>query len=228
MTATASTLPWTVAGQMAGRVGCQLDLTDPARGLTVPGGDRLLGLDLRTPSGDPRLADHWVRDRDLVGIYEPADPRRLRATAMWRSWEAAEAAWELIVSAQTSLVESDAAMAVRCDLAAGDLLGGRLAGGRVDWSLLPSVFPPHGIDCLFVRRAADAVLVAVHPADRRRLVPHRDGERLRLECWLFSSLIEKGVLLRSRVLAAIGPAAETAWADVLVGRFAASPPPLTT
>lgn len=228
MTATASTLPWTVAGQLAGRAGGQLDLANPAGGVTVPGGDRLLGLDLRTPAGDPRLVDQWVRDRDLVAIYEPGDPRRLRATAMWRSWEAAETAWELIVSAQTSLVESDAAMAVRCDLAAGDLLGGGLAGGRVDWSLLTSVFPPPGIDCLLVRRAADAVLVAVHPADPRRLALHRDGERLRLECWLFSSLIEKGVLLRSRVLAATGPSGDDAWATDLAVAFAASPPPLTT
>jgi len=228
MTATASTLPWTVAGQLACHAGCQLDLASPTGGLTVPGGDRLLGLDLRTPAGDPRLVDHWVRDRDLVGIYEPADPRRLHATAMWRFWEAAETACELIVSAQTSLVESDAAMAVRCDLAAGDLLGGRHGGGRVAWSPLTAVFPPPRLDCLLVRRAADAVLFAVHPADRRRLVPRRDSERLLLECWLFSSLIEKGVLLRSRVIAAIGPAAETAWADSLFGRFAASPPPLTT
>jgi hypothetical protein len=61
------------------------------------------------------------------------------------------------------------------------------------------------------------------------LTIRRDGKRSVVECWLFSTALEKGVLLRSRVLAAIGPAADaTLWAADLAASFAASPPMLTT
>ena len=47
-------------------------------------------------------------------------------------------------------------------------------------------------------------------------------------CWLFSTVIEKGVLMSGRVLAAIGSATrDEAWADELCDAFAAAPPPLT-
>jgi hypothetical protein len=73
------------------------------------------------------------------------------------------------------------------------------------------------------------VLVAAHPGDARRMTVRREGTRIVVECWLFSTELEKGVLLRSRVLAAIGPTADaTRWAGDLAARFAASPPILTT
>jgi hypothetical protein len=71
------------------------------------------------------------------------------------------------------------------------------------------------------------VLVAVHPADVRRILVASAAGRVRVTCWLFTAAIEKGVLLKSRVLAAVGPAADTAWADALVVDLAASPPPLS-
>ena len=74
---------------------------------------------------------------------------------------------------------------------------------------------------------AEAVLVAVHPADVRRILVTSDAGRIRVTCWLFTAAIEKGVLLRSRVLAAQGPAGETAWADELVRGLATAPPPLS-
>jgi hypothetical protein len=71
------------------------------------------------------------------------------------------------------------------------------------------------------------VLVAAHPGDARRLTIRRDGTRIVVECWLFSTALEKGVLLRSRVLAAVGSAADaTRWAGDLAAKFAASPPML--
>ena len=46
---------------------------------------------------------------------------------------------------------------------------------------------------------------------------------------LFASAIEKGVLLRGRVLAAVGPHdLDEGWASSLLAAFVASPPPLTT
>jgi hypothetical protein len=211
-----------VAGDGRGR----LDLATPAAGLALAGDDRVLGLDLRTPPAAERLVDHWARGDDLVAVYEPADPRRLRATAMWRS-RAAERAWELVVAAQTSLVESDSALAVTCDLAGGRIAWGRGTGAGVIWNPLGEAAVPTEATCLLVRREADAVLVAVHPADVRRILVASAAGRVRVTCWLFTAAIEKGVLLKSRVLAAVGPAADTAWADALVVDLAASPPPLS-
>ena len=229
--ARAPTIPpaaWTLSDLEAGDGGGRIDLAAPITGVTVGHRDHLLGLDLRTMRGDPQLVDHWVRSRDLVAVYEPADPRRLRATAMWRTLVEERPAWELVVSAQTSLVESDSALAVTCDLAAGTILCGRADGGRVAWAPLDGGPCPPEATCLVVQRPADAVLVAVHPADARRILVRAGGGRVQIDCWLFSTTIEKGVLLRSRVLAAIGPSGEPAWAEPILAAFAASPPPLTT
>lgn len=223
---------WTLDGLVARRAGATLDLATVAAGLAIgaaAGGDRLLGLDLRVGGDRPcRPVDHWLRGDDAVAVYEPADPRRLRATAVWHA--VGERGWEVVVSAQTALVESDSSMAVTCDLAAGRVTWGRGHEAGVAWLAAgdPAVPPPEAT-CLIVRRAADAVLVAVHPADAKRFVVRRDGDRLHVACWLFSAAIEKGVLLRSRVLAALGPAeAADAWAERLVAAQAAAPPPLST
>ncbi len=219
---------WSLAGSEARHAKCRIDLASPSRGLSVTSSDRLLGLDLRTPGGDPRPVDSWVRGDDLVAVYEPADPRRLRATALWRPFPGREAAWEVIVSAQTSLIESDSSLAVTAVVPEGDVFLGRVTTGRVAWSPLTAAARATDASCLIIRGEAASTLVAVHPADARRITLRREAGELRIACWLFSSLIEKGVLLRSRVLAARGPSGDPAWADDLVMAFAASPPPLTT
>lgn len=210
-----------------------LDLEQPHQGLAITvadgGGrdvDHVLGVDLRSR---PRLADHWLRGSDLTAVYEPADARRLRTTAMWRMRPAAlVAAWELVVSAQTGLEQSDSAVAVVHDVTAADLLVGAAQPEGISWSPAPAVVPD-ATSLLLLRTPRASLLLAVHPTDRRRLLVTRSGPRTRVECWLFSSAIEKGVLLRSRVLAAIGPTADdTRWAGDLVAEFSAAPPVLTT
>jgi hypothetical protein len=201
--------------------------------------DHLLGLDLGAAC---RAADQWLRATDLTAVYEPADARRLRATAMWRLHPAAGpvAVWELIVSAQTSLLQSDPGLAVVADVAGDELLwsGGLRPGGSAaarGWSATAGAVPSDDTSSILVRRkaianrAASSFLIAVHPADAHRITVERHGGRIRVACRLFSDAIEKGVLLRGRVLAAVGPAAgDTAWADKVSGGFAVSPPPLTT
>ena len=225
-TATAPPAAWSLAGLSASDGRGRLELATPAAGLALTDGDRVLGLDLRSPAGAARLVDHWARGDDVVGVYEPSDPRRLRATAMWRSLPVARG-WELVVSAQTALVESDSSLAVTCDLAAGRIAWGRSTETGVRWQPLGAGGCPVEATCLLVQRDAEAVLVAVHPADVRRILVASDAGRVRLTCWLFTAAIEKGVLLRSRVLAAQGPAGETAWADALVGGLANAAPPLS-
>ena len=216
-------------------IAATIDLDQPRQGITLAASgpaaaDHLLGLDLRS---DCRLADHWLRGDDVTAVYESTDARHLRTTAMWRLHPAAGGtrAWELVASAQTSLLQSDSVLAVISEIDATNILWGTCVDGVVQWHTDPSA----AAICVLLKRGGPAgtdgtsVLVAAHPGDARRLTIRRDGKRSIVECWLFSTALEKGVLLRSRVLAAIGPAADaTSWAADLTASFAASPPMLTT
>lgn len=211
-----------------------LDLDDPGHGLTVSGAqggaaDRLLAVDLRTPC---RVADHWTRGDDVVGVYEPSDSRQLRATAMWRPCPAiGGTAWELVVSAQTALEQSDASVAVTCELSASSLLWAVADAGTIGWRESPPPVPGD-VRGVLVRRhgpTGSSGLIAGFPGDVRRIMAEMENGRTRITCWLFSSAAEKGVLFRGRVLAALGPAHEdTSWATTALQRYAATPPILTT
>lgn len=209
--------------------GGRLDVAAAARGIEVDDGsggrDAVLGVDLAP------LADHWLRGDDVVAVYEPADARRLRSTAMWRSLglHAGVAAWEVVVSAQTAVLEIDVTVAVRSDVAA-DSVRWAGVGAATPWRTLAAdePLPVHAGSILACRRDS-CCLIAVHPADARSITVEREAGRAAIICRLFAAPLEKGVLLRSRVLAAIGPAATAdAWTDRAVRVFAASPPPLTT
>lgn len=227
--------PWSLAGTTATirarTTAARLDLAAPAAGLAIvgpDGDDRVLGIDLRAPAGPP--ADHWVRGGDLTAVYEPDDARRLRATAMWRFRPDAVAAWELVISAQTAVLHADAALAVVAEVAGDDALWTATAAGSRAWTPLGEPRPlPATATAVLVRRGVTAVVVAVHPHDPRRIAVAVAGGRSRIECGIFPAAIEKGVILRSRVLAAVGPAsgADT-WAADLCASFAASPPFLDT
>lgn len=239
MTTSVSAASWTLAGRQAtcrmGRVAASLDLDDPADGLRVGWSpadtepDHLLGLDLgsRCPPND-----HWLRGPDITATYEPSDQRRLRATASWRqhAGDVDVAAWQLIASAQTSLLDSDPAVAVVSSIATTESIC--LARGRAAtaWTRLRADESPFAdaSAVLVPRSNGCAVLVAAHPGDAPNLTVSRERGRIRLVCRLFTQQLEKGVLLRSRVLAAVGPSGDTAWADRLLAEFHAAPPPLTT
>lgn len=223
---------WSLADRRAtSSAGGRLNLDAPDQGIVLADGrDRVLGVDLRSPSV---ASDSWLRGDDLIAIYEPADPRRLRATAMWSPCPGtAGPAWELTLSAQTALVQSDAQLAVICDLGCRDVRA-RTAAGQ--WSGVPAgTQPPDDATCLLLRRPAaagqppEAILVAVHPADARRITLAWHDGRVHVACWLFSTALEKGVLMRGRVRAAIGPAAgDEAWAAALCDALAIAAPPLT-
>jgi hypothetical protein len=225
---------WSLAGSVAtcaqAPFAATLDLAAPEHGLAIDGpdaaGDRLLGLDI---GAAPALADHWLRGRDITAVYEPADARRLRATAMWRRLDDLPGgiAWEAVVSAQTSVLEAVADVAVVSSAAADSVAW---AGADSRWQQGATADPiPDSATRILLRRRQSSLLVAVHPADARGIVVERVHQRLRVACRLFAAALEKGVLLRSRVLAAVGPAdADEAWATRLADAFAASPPPLTT
>ena len=230
---TAAPATWSMSGTIASLplAGGQarLDVAAAARGLEIQAAsgerDTVLGVDLNAS------ADHWLRGADVVATYEPDDPRRLRSTVMWRSHgsHAGVVSLEVVVSAQTSLLETEVAVAVRSDVAADGLLWSP-GGDSVRWrSLATGETLPEAAAAVLARRPRSSCLIAVHPADARRIDVDRGASRCGVTCRLFAAPLEKGVLLRSRVLTAIGPAdGDEAWADRALRAFAASPPPLTT
>lgn len=212
---------------LAHAVTAAVDLDTPEDGI-VCGDDRLLGLDLRVPCP---AADQWTRGGDVVAVYEPQDPRMLRATALWRRRPMADAAaWELIASATTGRARSDTSLAVVSDVAATAVLVGVRDGDRLQWRESAAA---GRADCVLLRRPAEhgvgSVFIAGHPVDARRMLIRLADGRARIECWLFSAAAEKGVLFRGRVLAAAGQSpGDTAWAEKAWAEFAAAPPMLTT
>jgi len=217
---------WSLVGHAARWGGAAIDLADPGRGLRLatPVDDAILALD--AASGERSLvpSDVWARGGDLTAVYEPADERRLRATMTWRPSAAApDEGWEAIVSAQTALVTSDPHVAIVADVATGRPLWGSLDANSVRWSESAPPAPA----CLLLRRPGAAVLVVVHPEAEHRLSLEHRGTRSRVVCRLFSEPVEKGVLLRARVLTA-RLADDAAEADRIVRAFVASPPVLTT
>lgn len=222
------------APTVVGHHGEMLDIADPAGGIR-PGPepaafDGLLGL--RLPDAC-LLVDHWIRGEDVTAVYESSDGCSLRATAMWRCvrGEPDVHAWQLVASVQTALPTTEPDVAVVSAATATDMLWGGIAEGGLRWQ---SERPPAPTCVLFAREGATpketrSVLVALHPGEFHDFDLSWHGRRAVVESRLFAAPLEKGVLLRSRVLAAIGPAERGAtWATRLVDTFFAAPPLLTT
>lgn len=223
--------PWPAEGWFRTRSGrsVRTDPAAPLRGVEVESPshrDLLLGVDLAARS--PPITDRWVRGRDMTVVCEPVDARHLKATVTWRqvAESAGVDAWEVIVSAQTSLLDSDATLSVVSHLAVGELM---MAVGAAGWTTAGRGPLAPGTTATLARRPTTSVLIAVHPVDLRRIEVEIHDSHARIDCRLFASSVEKGVLLRSRVLAAIGPRpGDEDWAAERLAAFAASPPPLTT
>ena len=170
-----------------------------------------------------------MRGNDVTAVWEPGDDRGLRATGLWRSHGADDGvvSWELVASATTRLLHADAALAVTSEVAAAELLSATWRSG-IRTSFLPGTPTDHGL-VLLRRGDGNSILVMLHPTDDQTVTVAVEHGRARVGCWLFSTGVEKGVLLRSRVIAAIGPTADdTAWGARLAARFATSPPVLST
>jgi hypothetical protein len=215
-----------------------LDLDAPARGIRLAGGAShepavLLGLDL---GGRPQLADHWIRGGDVTAVYESDDDRRLRTLAMWRLQPAPAGgqAWVLVLSAQTALLETMANVGV-VSRVRGDLVADAAGKSRHD---VGAGGTGAATTAVLVRLSAAetrspgtlrSLLVAIHPEDRGQLTASVSAGLVDIGCRLFPTPLEKGVLLRSRVLAAVGPRTDDiAWATEIGAEFAASPPLLST
>jgi hypothetical protein len=176
---------------------------------------------------DAASVDAFARGRDLVATYAEQPPRRVRAQVYWRSITADEfapglqqgvaVAFDLILSVNTSVLDEDPQSIVRSSLAsATEVVNVKAAPG------------------CFMIRAGNAGLTyveMVHPADYQESEAFIDDSvppRAQLAHRLFVERLEKGVILRARVRAALvkGPS-EEAIALAAYQHFAAAEPPLT-
>lgn len=228
----------------------QLDLHQPHRGIRLADGDavaELLAVRL-PPAPTESFVDGWVRGSEAVAIHEPRDSRRLRTTALWRlAAGPAELSLELVLSNQTSAVRSDGATAVDCRLTAAEVIPGVCAGPQQEW--LPAITAAGGVPlpplpwrqltdeavlCLVFRRAVAGRSLAVcvrrdegqELCLRARPLPGSPQlAEFTLTTWFFPTLIEKGVLHRSRLAAALGsPADDLDWAATAARSLASQPP----
>lgn len=230
----------------------QLDLRAPQQGVrldTRPGdaGPPTELLAVRLPAGNDQPVDSWVRGSTAVAIHEPRDSRRLRITSLWRFRpNPAALTLELVLSAQTALVRSDGAVAVDCRLPAAAISLGITADSPTEWTPVTTNLdgprpieipwqhlPDAAVLCLLFHRAVRDQSVAV-------LVRRDEGRQLRLRQttaadvkpaqfaltnWFFPTLIEKGVLHRSRLQAVLGPGKnDREWAAAAAAGLARQPP----
>ena len=230
---------WTLDGRRARdpRPGpaATIDLDAAREGIRLgsgPAADMVLALDLPPHA---RLVDRWLRGCDVTVVHESTDDRHLRTTAMWRlhTSPAPVRCWQVIVSAQTSQLESDSTLAVTSTFRASpgdEWLWGERTGDGFRWRRQSH----EAATAVLLRRGAadgglQSVLVAGHPGEVRGLEARGSHGLITIACAVFAPQLEKGVLLRSRVLAAAGPAAgDEVWAADAVTSFAALPPMLTT
>ncbi len=191
--------------------------------------------------------DFFVRGGDLVATYEETPEHPLRAQIYWRALPIAElatpavevpvAAFELIVSVQTHLLDKDPALSVESrlpkaavrhliDADAAHFETPQAADGDI------AITPNGGAGCLVARISELSLVYAemVHPADFYRIVAEW-GDYATEPSWtnhLFPQRLEKGVILRSRLRGLFFPAETSPSAIAAAYReFAASPPPLT-
>lgn len=231
----------------AGELRGQLDLRRPDCGIQLA--DPTAAADLlavRLPAqAAGQFVDGWVRGGDAIAIHEPRDSRRLRTTALWRlAADPAELALELVLSAQTSAVRSDGATAVDCRLTAAEAIPGISVGPAVEWLPPAAAFGTASLPwrqladtavlCLLFRQAVTgrSLAVCVRRDEGREVClqaqPRPSSPSLTsftLTAWFFPTLIEKGVLHRSRLTATLGsPADDLEWAAAAARSLAAQPP----
>jgi len=189
--------------------------------------------------------ERYVRGGDLVVTYADRPAPDMRTQLYWRAGahqrDGAIAAVELVASVQTSLPDSFPKMAVRSQLVASevyqlvDTARGSFASIVPPAKDSPPGESPEGPQCYLFRLPGRQLTYAemVHPADRRQSQwdgwLHGADYRMQLRHELFARPLEKGVILRARVLGVIlnreddKVAAAAHWAS-----FMHEPLPLTT
>ncbi|MEX2139278.1 MAG: hypothetical protein WD894_08460 [Pirellulales bacterium] len=245
---TASRSPWELNDSEArltlGALVGQLDIRHPFAGLSATFGGAKLHLfyvELPPPTNPARdeSPDCYVRGQDLVCTYLQDEQRKIRGQVYWRAFE-----WgpdrapslDLIVSVQTSLLDSDPTLNLRSSFPALEVLAIKNLEQATTEDTTPRsshVVKLRGeiAACwLFRLNAQNATYVEmVHPADfvSSRFQEVAAGE-VEHSTQLFRGSLEKGVILRSRLRGVVLPRSDDVAAAIACYReFAASEPPLT-
>jgi hypothetical protein len=247
---TASFSPWELQDSQArltvDALEGRLDCSQPFAGLaaTFAGAAlRLFRVELPPPSQSPddQSPECYVRGCDLVCTYFQDDQRKLRGQVYWRAleWGPQRAPGvDLIVSVQTSLLDSDPTLKVRSGVQAFEVIGVK----QFEPAAIEDIFKPdpnsHVVTlrgkmpaCWLFRLsgAGFTYVEMVHPADFvSSCFQETSPGELEHSTQLFQGPLEKGVILRSRLRGVIVPRSGDVAAAIACYRdFAASEPPLT-
>jgi hypothetical protein len=234
------------------RLSAAVDPLNPEGGLRqlqidsqpLPGFD-LLGVELSRQSLTCAAVESYVRGGDLVATYPETADRAFRVQIYWRAGmyalHGAIAAVELVASVQTSLLDTCPQLTTHSIVTAEEAFqledvetGNFVSVAPTQQRHAPtdsSNFPP----CHLFRPAAtnfsyvEIVVPTEGQVSQCESVPEGNGFRFRLARRLFAERLEKGVILRTRVIGLLvdrrGDLA-AAWRQYQA--ILAAAPPLTT
>ena len=191
-----------------------------------------------------KLVEGYVRGADLIATYAALPPQTVQPQIYWRALHESSlqaVGVELIVSVQTSLLDSNPESVVVSEVPPGDawrlidLQQNEFAPIVTDEDASTVHRPVSAAPSLLVLRPSDETFSyaeMIHPSDFVAVNCQLDvaGEpRLRLTTRLFPERLEKGVIRRGRVCGWFVPReGDLQIAGELFRRFVAEPPPLTT
>ena len=190
------------------------DVTSPVEILRV-------GFDaLRAEEVGPTECEWYLRNRDLMAIYQLVPEHQLRLVMRWRALRPGAAhggaGVDLAISLQTNLLDADPAMTVASTLPCEEGLGWSDDGHLVDLADRPD------LPLRLVRPGAGPSYVEmVHPDDAVQLAARMGNSNVELNARFFDERLEKGVIRRVRLRAVWLPrdrdvdAARALYADFL-------------
>ena len=253
-----NTTAWRLDGHLATLAshGGSINLARPEQGLTglaaIDG--KLLGIRPAIDGADTlQLEDAYARGNDLVAHFKPTDSFPFRTEVYWRveptDSSASELRLSLIVSVQTDLLDTQPLLDIVSTLNVSTINstqttllspfadGAGSADGTGDWQVVPDSQPNTQAQALLVElpQQAGAWFEAIHPSDRSEALLAcqttelpTGGPATQVQWRLFSHFLEKGVIRRARVTAAL-LAAKSAreQAATYYQAFAQQAPPLT-
>lgn len=165
-----------------------------------------------------RLGESYVREQDLVAMYEPATDWPYAPQIYWRAEDAAAGkamlgALSLLVSVQTHLLDTCPRIAVTTQLPAEELI--QVGEGCLLWRLADGELS-----------YAEMML----SSDYRELKIQPGSQRMHSASWeLFAEFLEKGVIRKARLKAVLLPREnDVALAKGCYEALSQQPLPLTT
>jgi len=241
-----------VASLACGSLRASLQVDEPAAGLHLVHFDGVNQSAVRVLQWLPlhggqssalRFHESYVRGSDLVATYLADSREQVQPQVYWRALENAgwsSAGVELIVSVQTSLLDSQPESSVISELAPGEVwhllepATGAFSYIALDEQPIELTREDAGAGVVVIRPSDEQYSYAemIHPTDFHSLVLQLQltaTPRLTITSRLFPERLEKGVIRRSRICGWFLPRDyDLQLAAELYHRFVNEPPPLTT